>query len=60
MSKYCKGCESYNQFCSFTEDNEEGDCPCTNCLVKVPCDGTQVCKLWDDWAGIMMERKKKK
>ena len=60
LYKFCKGCDSYSPtsryFCSFTEYNEEGDCPCTNCLVKVPCDGTEVCKLWDDWAGNRLEK----
>ncbi len=60
MSEYCKGCDSYSRLsryhCSFAVDNKEGDCPCTNCLVKVPCDGTEICKLWDEWTGSIVEK----
>lgn len=27
-------------------NDEAGDCPCTNCLVKVVCDDGENCSLW--------------
>lgn len=43
---YCDGCFSYVYsvsrgkilYCSFKEYNEEGQCPCTTCVVKVMCE----------------------
>ena len=35
MTEYCKGCAS-NIVCLYRKLNK-GDCPCTNCLVKVTC-----------------------
>lgn len=39
-NKNCKGCQMHvgNQFCRFLAYNMDGECPCTNCLVKVTCD----------------------
>jgi hypothetical protein len=43
---YCEGCVIKPR-CNYKEDNN-GDCPCTNCLVKVMCkdDG---CNKWIKW-----------
>ena len=35
MTEYCKGCDA-SIICFYRELNK-GDCPCTNCLVKVTC-----------------------
>ncbi len=34
-SKHCIGCVS---LICYKEDNINGDCPCTHCLIKMVCD----------------------
>lgn len=37
---YCKGCRTYQVsilFCPYSKDNAYGQCPCTNCIIKVMC-----------------------
>jgi hypothetical protein len=41
---YCEGC-AINEICN--EENY-GDCPCTNCLVKMMCDD-EGCDMWIKW-----------
>ena len=49
-NKYCKGCPGYIidrssvltgnidlRICSYAKYNEEGNCPCTECIVKPMC-----------------------
>lgn len=35
MTEYCRGCDT--SIICFYRDLNKGDCPCTNCLVKVIC-----------------------
>ena len=45
MPDYCKGCAVF--ICFYRMYNaEKGDCPCTNCLVKVVCDDGEKCSMW--------------
>jgi hypothetical protein len=43
MHEHCKSCLTYNEYsdkCGIliaSELNLKGDCPCTNCLIKVMC-----------------------
>lgn len=42
---HCKGCAAKKNSCIYTEFND-GDCPCTNCLIKVVCINTEGCEEW--------------
>jgi len=43
---YCKGCATYKVKnssdklipCSYLPDNIDGNCPCTECIIKVMCE----------------------
>ena len=40
MSDHCKGCKTYNEHtnkCVAFFPNLKGECPCSNCLVKMIC-----------------------
>ena len=50
--KYCDGCgvlfnEIDDEFCDFYKDNEDGDCPCTECIVKPMCYDS--CEAFIEW-----------
>ena len=58
-SELCRGCailcdekhpeDISDQNCCYSKFNMEGDCPCTNCLVKVTCrNGCAGYDLWID------------
>ncbi len=37
-SEYCKGCSSKDgNHCKLSRSNKHGECPCSECLVKVTC-----------------------
>ena len=44
MADYCKGCPV--ELCFYIHLNTKGDCPCTNCLVKVVCNDGVSCSQW--------------
>ena len=44
MSDPCYGCGTD---CGFKEDNINGSCPCTYCIVKTMCGNS--CLEWDKW-----------
>jgi len=49
----CNGCKvkpgvNEKNWCINIYDNDTGNCPCTNCLVKTSC--SEVCLTWYDWA----------
>ena len=52
MMNYCEGCETYlnkkgYSDCSFHKDNQDGSCPCSQCIVKMMC---QIpCDPYEDW-----------
>jgi len=53
----CKGCASIREGacrCGYEEDNEDGDCPCTECIVKPMCDAP--CPPWDAWVRKLVTR----
>ena len=45
--KCCKGCQFRREylFCMIIEYDEEENCPCVNCLVKVICQDQGKCRL---------------
>ncbi len=51
--KNCKGCrtlisiEKLNHDCCYYTYNENGDCPCTLCVIKAMCD--KACDNYDEW-----------
>ena len=58
LNSPCSGCDSFNttyndylgdyiEPCFHIPYNENGDCPCTNCLIKVMCG--QECDTWVAW-----------
>jgi len=52
MSQYCEGCPMYikNDLllgCENSERNDQGECPCSHCIVKPMCDDS--CIDFDDW-----------
>ena len=58
MNEHCKGCFTYyltptlpsesHTFCRQHKYNDEGSCPCTNCLVKTTCN--TACTDVHNWA----------
>lgn len=49
---FCDGCETYRGpgeyfDCSYHKNNQDGSCPCSNCIVKVMCGDP--CDKYDDW-----------
>ncbi len=46
--KYCEGCTYNDSPCS--DYNPDGNCPCTNCIVKTMCQGS--CNDFDTWESI--------
>ena len=38
MTDYCKGCRIYSsKYKTSCVDNSDGDCPCSECIIKVMC-----------------------
>ena len=54
---HCKGCLTYKSedlndvFCSRISDNEDGNCPCSKCIIKSMCD--EVCPQFNRWVSIL-------
>lgn len=59
----CEGCYSYsmnqhydNDVCSFEQFNENGECPCTECLIKMMCsNGCEEYLGWSNQKDIKIE-----
>ena len=50
QSKICKGCITFDGYqCMNGTDENEGDCPCASCLIKVLC--TDACNLYRKFDG---------
>jgi len=55
--KHCKGCATYISedldyvLCSRSSDNEDGNCPCSKCIVKSMCE--EVCPPFNRWVYIL-------
>lgn len=44
MTDYCEGCRTYtygetykNRYCSYARFNQNSECPCAECVIKVMC-----------------------
>ena len=46
---YCGGC---NETCANRDNNTDGNCPCTVCIVKPMCT-TDGCDNWLEWEHLM-------
>jgi len=44
---YCDGCLDYQNNCPVKRNNRIGNCPCTECIVKMICDNP--CDLFKDY-----------
>ncbi len=55
MTDYCQGCKVYTSgvnwvaVCSFVYRNSDGECPCSECIVKVMCN--RICPALDSFYG---------
>jgi hypothetical protein len=50
MKQYCDGCLTFGGFgCKHSKFNKTGQCPCTNCILKMVCDSP--CIKFDLWRG---------
>ena len=61
----CDGCKTYESeiesqkvFCRFAKFNQMGDCPCTNCLIKMVC--IHGCIRIEEWTEMIDDRSKRK
>ncbi len=50
-SKLCRGCTTLNMdrsnICSLSRFNKKGECPCSECLIKVIC--SKGCPKYSGW-----------
>ena len=58
MTDYCEGCAtSTEDQCDMSNINKEGECPCTECIIKMIC--RQGCNGYNEWRSTVVKELKR-
>ncbi len=52
MNNPCRGCAAIDGIGSCDSYNENGECPCTECIVKTMC--LETCEKLRDWTSMLL------